>query len=1097
MTEQTDIEIVEYSDDLAADIAEMFNTWDDLWPGGYTQGVPYDEERVKKSYGKMSSIALLYAIDKSTKKPVGMCTLHQHWRDEDAAYVGVLGVSPDALNKKVGKRLLLHAIDIVVRDGMKRVDLNTWPGNMRAVPLYKKVGLMWNPTGNGVQMEDYIPGILNHSLCQSFFAGLPEDGNWYDFHSREIIQSPDDFTEDGMDIFPYRFDNGDDSLSVTVDKHSRAITGLERIIDGSRLKVTAKIAEHKILCGVPSLYTLNIENDTSEEIKISASLKAFDSLQFKEDSKASLTIAPGESHEWNVPFVVDSEAPIHRRNFRTPTIDTKLKVNGVEAELRTGLMIKPVAEVRMRLGESRIVPGGRTMVPLSIEGSSVMDLKGTLHVESPSNLLHITPLENELSISPEGVSGVILNATADSQLESGTYDLWVHMKLNGDTPDGQPTELQTRKFRIPVFCIDNGTVHVGDNDRLRRKIILSSEYTASFEHEGAILRVNRPTNVDMNSFSIRTQVGPPFGLDSFRFAKREIIESESDGNLVVGMRAQHPERPLLLEDRATFEKGTGIVIHELWATNTGKETHTFQPRVYGGGGGIGLSPGKIWVPFKDGVVEERAGDMLFTYPSIPGTPKEYSGGWIASDSPTGARGQFWDMEEIEEVRIGNGQLNALHYPIVSIEPGETKRLTRIWLAPSVSNWMAVRNLWKSRVAREFDTTITEDTVTTRSAFDFESTSVVVPSKSDVELDVVARKAVLAPLPVDINVTPPKGWEVDVNATGENSLKMHPVQDKESIHLKFSPTKDIPDEFGVFTGSIHLKGTSDTRRPLHILQVGKSGGDVSIEETTEQEKSVFIIKNGLTEFKVSPDYGGCLYSLKNSRGTELLMSTFPTAEPKPGGFMDNYFGGVQPLLWGRDDEDDLSVAKTNREKMSGKPIEVGIWKGVEVSWVAKLQKSIQDVTLKVQYLTAPNSPLIMTRWIVDNTSTSPTTIFPSFFIDPAFNEDPSGVIFRTEWEGTMTDIYPSQVPVAAMPSKNFYWIRKGESDINSEGLGLIGSGTIPQMLGLFIASFFILGTSDMTMNLLPGESKMITSCISVDPEKTEDLIALQSIVEDIV
>ncbi|MFW9847889.1 MAG: GNAT family N-acetyltransferase [Candidatus Thorarchaeota archaeon] len=1097
MADQSDIEIVEYSDDLAADIAEMFNSWDDLWPGGFTQGVPYDEERVKKTYGKMSSIALLYALDKATNKPVGMCTLHQHWRDKDAAYVGTLGVSPDSLNKKVGKRLLLRAIDIVVKDGYKRVDLNTWPGNMRAVPLYKKVGLMWNPTGDGVQMEDYIPGILNEPFCQPFFSNLPSDSNWYDFHTRDLIQAPDDFTEEGMEIFPYRFDNGEDDLSVTIDKHSRAITGLERTVDGSRLKITAGVSEHKTLCGVPSLYTLNVENHTTEEIKMIVKLSSFDNLEFQEDSKTTLTIAPGESHEWNVPFIVDSNAPIHRWNVRTPTIDTELNVNGIKSVLSTGLVIKPVAEVRMRLGECRVVPGGKTTVPISIVGSSEIEFDGTFHVESSNESLKASPTQDKISLAPKGVAGFVLTAEAKDSLEAGVHDLWVHFDLHGKPADGKSINLTTRKFRVPVFAIYNGTVHAGEDDRLRRKTILSSQYTASFEYEGAILRVRRPYNLDTNSLTVRTQVGPPFGLDSFRFAKREILESESDDGLIIGMRAQHPERPLLLEDRVTFEKGTGVIVHELWATNTGKEAHTFQARVFGGGGGIGLTPGKVWIPFKDGIVEGKIGDLLFTYPGIPSAPDAYAEGWTASDSPTGVRGQFWDLEELEEIRIGNGQLTSLNYPNITLEPGETKRLTRLWLAPNVPNWLAVRNLWKSRVAKEFDTEITNELLTTRSVYDFESTSSVVPSKQDVELDIVARKAVLAPLPVDINVTPPPGWSVDVNSTGSASLKMHPIQDRETIHLKLTPLKSIPDEFGVFTGSLHIRGVTDTRRQFRFLQVGKTGGSVSIEEAKEQEKIVLTIKNGLIEFKVSPDYGGCLYSLKNDNGTELLVSSFPTAEPKPGGFTENYYGGVQPVLWGRDEADDLFGARTNKERMSGKPIEVGIWKGVEVSWIAKIQESIRDVTLRVQYLTAPNSPLILTRWIVDNTSTAPISIFPSFLIDPAFNGDPTGMIFTTEWEKEMTNIYPTQIPMVSMPTKNFFWIQKGDSDSKNEGLGMIGSGELPKMIGFFVENYYIIGTSDMTMRLLPGESKMVTSCLIVNPKKEEDLIAIQSILDEIV
>ena len=114
MSDESDIQIVQYSSDIAAGIAEMFNKWDDLWPGGFTSGVPYTEERVKKIYDKMRALGLLVAIDTESNTPVGFCSLMQHWKDEDAAYVGLLGASPEALNKKVGKRLLLKAMGIAV-----------------------------------------------------------------------------------------------------------------------------------------------------------------------------------------------------------------------------------------------------------------------------------------------------------------------------------------------------------------------------------------------------------------------------------------------------------------------------------------------------------------------------------------------------------------------------------------------------------------------------------------------------------------------------------------------------------------------------------------------------------------------------------------------------------------------------------------------------------------------------------------------------------------------------------------------------------------------------------------------------------------------
>ena len=227
MTEDADIRIEQYSSNLAAGIAEMFNSWDDLWPGGFTSGVPYDEERVRKTYDKIRALAILIAIDSESSKPVGFCSLMQHWRDEDAVYIGLLGVSPEALSKKVGKRLLLKAMKIAIEKGYQRVDLHTWAGNLRAVPLYKKIGLMWNPEADGVHLEGFIPEILKHPLAAPFWKDVEDISAWYEFQQRELEQAPDDIIDQGMHIYNYKFENQSGQLSVIIDRLSKGITSID------------------------------------------------------------------------------------------------------------------------------------------------------------------------------------------------------------------------------------------------------------------------------------------------------------------------------------------------------------------------------------------------------------------------------------------------------------------------------------------------------------------------------------------------------------------------------------------------------------------------------------------------------------------------------------------------------------------------------------------------------------------------------------------------------------------------------------------------------------------------------------------------------
>ena len=366
MSNEIDIEIRDYDESLAQGIADMWNTWDELWPGSYTQGVPFTAERVRKQFGTLNAIAILIAMDKTQNKPVGSCTVFSHIRDKDAAYIGTLGVSPEVLSKKVGKSLLLESIQRVLKKGYTRVDLNTWAGNMKAVPLYKKIGMMWNPEMPSVHMEDYVPGILQHPLCSPFFESLSNDDGWYDFHVRELNQAPDDYDHNGMIIYPYEFRNGNNSLSVTIDRLGRGITAVNRIINTEKLRVEARVGSHQVLCGLPYNYTIEIENASTDNLPVEIRLRAFEGLLFDEDTSFAKNIDAGDTVIWNVPFHLDSSAPLYRDNIRTPCITAELDINGHKSELRTGLKVRTAAEIMTRWGECKIASGGSASPGLTV-----------------------------------------------------------------------------------------------------------------------------------------------------------------------------------------------------------------------------------------------------------------------------------------------------------------------------------------------------------------------------------------------------------------------------------------------------------------------------------------------------------------------------------------------------------------------------------------------------------------------------------------------------------------------------------------------------------------------------------------------------------
>ncbi|MFW9954251.1 MAG: hypothetical protein ACFFD3_06835, partial [Candidatus Thorarchaeota archaeon] len=763
--------------------------------------------------------------------------------------------------------------------------------------------------------------------------------------------------------------------------------------------------------------------------------------------------------------------------------------------------IRPAAEVRTKASDCRIAPGGTTEIPLSILSSADFRLTGTLHVESPTSSLVVKPEESRVSLLKEGISGVVLNIRASPDLPPVTHDLWVYMKLSD--PDG--ASLTTRKFRVPVFCLENGSVALGEDERLRRKTIVTAQYLATFDYEGAILRASNTAASLEGSYLLRSQVGPPFGIDAFRFTPRNVEITEDHVSRIVTMNGVHPERPLFIEDRAIFEQGTGVIIYQVWVTNTGTEPHALQVRVFGAGGGISISPGIKYIPLKNGVVYGRCQNLSLGYPSFPSNPNDFEEGWIALEGNLTVKGQVWDNNTVEEIRIGNNQLLSLSYPSVSILPGERRLMSQVWLMMNASNWREVRQLWLSRVGKRFATEFENETLTAHPSIDFDIKPAIIASAKDVAIEVRARKGIVAPVPIDVEVLPPSGWSASLSTSASPSekrehsakIKQHPVQDGEKFWIGLSPGKVVSDGFGIHTGSMKLRINTDMTVPIDIIQLGDKENQVRVDEIEDQGLKGYSVDNGLIQFRVSPEYGGVLYSLKNKHGTEFLMSTFPTAEQKPGSFLNNYYGGIQPVVWDESMDEVFTNAITNKEKMDGKIVEIGPWKGIEISWTGKKQLSTRGAKLKLQYLTAAGSPLLVARWIIQNKSEAPLEAVPTLLVDAALNGTVPEVVFRAEEYGVQTNYYTSQIPPVVMANNNIIWMRETGKRKPSDGLALVHEGTLAGVVGLAFAGNLVWGTFGREGPLPPKGTRTTTSCFMVDPSSDEELRILQRNIEFLI
>jgi ribosomal protein S18 acetylase RimI-like enzyme len=216
-----DIRFELYNKTHAETVARMWTESREGWPPGFlgaSEFTPESIEMEEKSSGKLFTVLAL-----QDDRTVGYCRTTPYGGEPDAAYVALLNVVPDLHGRKLGKKLLLDAVKRTADDGYYRIDLHTWPANLKAMPLYKKTGFFWVPDSM-VYMQNYMPFLLGRQEFRQFLG----DRDWYDCFVRELEVEPDEQrTENGREIFSYLFRIEDRAFRAEFDRRGRILSSLE------------------------------------------------------------------------------------------------------------------------------------------------------------------------------------------------------------------------------------------------------------------------------------------------------------------------------------------------------------------------------------------------------------------------------------------------------------------------------------------------------------------------------------------------------------------------------------------------------------------------------------------------------------------------------------------------------------------------------------------------------------------------------------------------------------------------------------------------------------------------------------------------------
>ncbi|HUU77740.1 MAG TPA: GNAT family N-acetyltransferase [candidate division Zixibacteria bacterium] len=950
MTDNNWGRITTYSPSMAKKAAKMFNEFNELWPGSFSGGVPYTEERVHDWLDKTSAIADLIAID-DDEDLVGYCGLYPHWRDKKAAYISILGVTPKVKGKKFGKRLLLKSLEIAEEKGITRVDLHTWGGNLDAVPLYKKIGLFWVPD-TSVYMQDFIPGILQSNIAKDWFKKHP---NWYGNFKRELIQAPDNNIVDNMELYTYKFEEGEDSLNVEIDRFGWGICGFEKMLEGKSVSIKTRVKSHEIYIGIPNELTITIMSNI-EDTAVDLEINEFPGLNWKETFPKTIDLKKGEAFSITREFVVNKTSKTFRDNDRkNEGIITNITIGENTYKLITSGKIQSAVQLR-GVTENRF-----KTLPFDKESRISFDLINNTNVELKGEInFSIEGLDSfnqkiAFNISPKEISGIEIPITLPLNAKKNQFMINAHTTINVDKKfEEMPI------YQYPVLIKSNKLfelIEIKDREILH---LVTDKLNVRVNLEGGQLRIIQREN--SGGAPLNHASGPPYGLslDRTLLFEHEIKYNGKDAILILsGKSIQVPG--LLVKKFIRVSLGTNEVEYWVEYTNTNKEESLHvSARTTTASGGISINPytakGRAYTPIGGKIIESDALTNFVSDPLVPSKPDFWHETWTAAEGLMNNDyiAWIWKPDNIEKIKASGGQLAQLESKTIELQPKEKTKPVHLWFCFGMNSLEDVRNRWNQLVGNQI--------------FDPEEEFVGLKITQALDIKLIGDNVLQAgekikksleiffvsayPLPSTLTMKIPRDWKGGfITKDGiKNEIPIPQLTSFEATSIEIEIEVPEKTKSTIEKISILLSGEFDFNFDFYFLIATQD--TIEFNEKGKDRDKVKTVSNGYLSFEVPEKIGGNLIRLKDDKNKDFLLDQYPEIGPKF--FFDSYLGGLQPILFHTNADNPFY----EQEKSETSFVEEGFWKGVKSTWTITHDKEyLAGQKVEVKYLILPGSNII--------------------------------------------------------------------------------------------------------------------------------------------
>ncbi|GGG88598.1 GNAT family N-acetyltransferase [Paenibacillus radicis (ex Gao et al. 2016)] len=910
------IRIVEYDPSYAGALADMWNLSKESWGGGNDQRT---EDTVRREMETSSNLHAFLAVD--GKEVVGFCSFAHYRQDEGALYVPLLNVRPDYHGHKIGRNLILNAVSKTVEAGWPRLDLFTWAGNTKAVPMYKKCGFFWEKNEDYVHLMNFIPTILQTEALAPYFEEL----DWYADSTRELVIEPDGSRERGFDFMEYTWSKGNIAVRAEFERSGRGLTAL----DTPDYSISTEVDNHGLVFGSTYPVRYGITNKSASELAIE--IKGEDDKNIRFALAAARTLAPGETVIVDGEFALDPIREEQNNKKTHPVVRSHWVIGGKRAEFRTGVAPKFPAKMNVELPGQALHPGAPAELYLNVENNYSTEAEFAF-VLPEEDCVEWTDRHVRFTVPAKG------KASIPVAFILRTYGLYsTEVEVSATPGDGESVSY-TSKLSVLL----KGTHGRFGGEHGGQWVAVNGAFSVHLSKHDNMMWVEYPGSHHSFWYTY-PKLGKPFAEE---FSKKQAKEVKV-----------YPEgESQILEALYESEDFPGIEIKsivKLLASGVAE----FYYEICNAGGrelednvylltNFGFFGNRLILPYQGSYV-----DMGNAYTGDPSLwdSAQITENWLFSKEANCACGVCWDpsLKLLRpEYTLG------LEQDLGTLSDGAVVRTKPIVFALNTfAKWWDFRTFAQKQYDRIVPVLDNHLEFKLGGGNPFEA--------GPLQAELTERKMI--PLTGSLELYVQNGEKAELKVA---DMVIERAQDLRSAGFEFDPEEGPAsgdDQSGWKVRAVY-RG-EDWIQERSALWFPQTEASVVREIEEGPAGAVFTVSNGVLSIAAAPGFGSVVHSLKH-QGEEWLDSSYP--EAAPNSWWNPWYGGLGVNISGLNgftrQEEPRSAAWAERTDVYG-----NVWKGIRLTTAIEKQEANRGIKVHQHYLMLPGVPVLCILHSVTNES----------------------------------------------------------------------------------------------------------------------------------